>query len=83
MGYWTFEPESGTGLAEGDRVIINVTIILTDCLAIVSGIITVYNQDDTKDYCEIETGGEITNARSYLWFLERFPMLERLLGWVR
>lgn len=80
-GYWTFEPESGTSLAEGDCAIINVTFVLTDCQGLVYDIILVYNDDEpSKDYCEIETGGEIRKARSYLWFLERFPMLGRLMN---
>jgi parallel beta-helix repeat protein len=40
---------------------------------------------NNKDNCPLiwKWTNTRTRATSYLWFLERFPLLERLLGWIR
>ena len=38
---------------------------------------------EESDWAYLEVNIPRTRASSYLWFLERFPMLERLLDWIR
>ena len=83
-GSWTFYPKAGYNIEEGDYVIINVTCSITDKLGIYTGEIIVYNGDDSTDFCIIDTSVEVPRIRTTFnqllyWFLERFPLLERLL----
>lgn len=82
-GVWTFTPEYGTGLAEGDFVIIDVTCKLTDQFGIYSGEIRVYNDDNSSDFCLIDSSVEVPRERSYnalTWSLfQQFPLLEVFL----
>jgi len=84
-GTWTFTPSSGTGVAEGDCILIDVTCVLTDTWGDYTGTITVYNADDSTDFCEIDTSIELTRAKVLYnqWFralFEHFPMMQRLLN---
>ncbi|KYK21857.1 hypothetical protein AYK21_04410 [Thermoplasmatales archaeon SG8-52-2] len=84
-GTWTFSPSSGLGLNIYDCVIINVSCILTDLKGTYVGTITVYNADDSTDFCEIDTSVEVTRNRAsyYQWLellIEHYPMLGRLLS---
>jgi len=81
-GTWTFSPAGGTGVAEGDCDIIDVTCILTNTTGPYTGTITVYNADDSTDYCELDTSVEVPRARSHsiIWNLfEQFPVFYQIL----
>jgi hypothetical protein len=82
-GDWTFSAESGSGVAEGDCVIVDVTCVLTAPQGPYSGEILVYNADDTTDFCKVDTSVEIPRARSHnalIWNLfQQFPALQQIL----
>jgi hypothetical protein len=87
-GTWTFSPASGKGVREDDCVLVQVTCKLTENPGSYYGTIIVYNAEDSTDFCIIDTSVIVprTRASSYLWYewlLERFPLLERLLGGIR
>jgi hypothetical protein len=82
-GTWTFSPESGTGVAEGDCEVVDVTCVLTDTQGDYTGTITVVNSDDSSDKCVVDTSVIVPRAREKvnpftIWFLERFPILQWL-----
>ena len=81
-GTWTFSPAGGTGVAEGDCDIIDVTCVLTEEKGSYNGEITVYNADDSTDYCKIDTSAEVPRARTHnaIWnLLQQFPALYQIL----
>lgn len=54
-GTWTFTPNSGTGLAEGDCVTITVQVVAPpDEETEFTGKIKMINSDDPTDFCEID-----------------------------
>ena len=80
-GTWTFTPDSGTGVAEGDCEVIDVTCLLTDAQGDYTGSITIINSDDTSDKCVVDTSVTVPRSRERIypftmWFLERFPILQ-------
>jgi len=81
-GTWTFSPAGGTGVAEGDCDIIDVTCVLTEEKGDYTGEITVYNADDATDYCKLDTSVSVPRARTHsvIWNLfEQFPALYQIL----
>jgi len=82
-GTWTFTPAGGTGLAEGDCVIVDVTCVLTDTTGSYTGDIVIYNADDSTDYCKVPTSVEVPRARSqnvFFWnLLQQFPALYQMV----
>ncbi len=82
-GTWTFTPAGGTGVAEGDCVVVDVTCVLTEEKGTYNGDITVYNADDSSDYCKIDTSAEVPRARSHnalFWNLfQQFPALYQIV----
>jgi len=81
-GTWTFSPAAGTGVAEGDCDIVDVTCVLTETTGTYTGEITVYNADDSTDYCKIDCSVEVPRARTHsvIWNLfEQFPALYQIL----
>jgi hypothetical protein len=81
-GTWTFNPPSGTGVAEGDSVVVDVTCVLTEEEGKYDGDIFVYNADDATDFCELATSVEVPRARTHnaFWNLfEQFPALYQIL----
>jgi|GEM_PF-2423013 len=89
-GTWTFNPESGTGLEEGDTVTIDVEIVAPDEPETeFTGEVKVVNKDDPSDNCTIpvylKTPVNQNNMNSQSVqllqrFIQWFLMLERLLG---
>jgi hypothetical protein len=82
-GTWTFTPAAGSGVAEGDCDIIDVTCVLTEEEGDYTGEITVYNAKDATDYCKIDTSVSVPRTRSYnamIWNLfEQFPALYQIV----
>ncbi|UCF49208.1 MAG: hypothetical protein JSU91_05515 [Thermoplasmatales archaeon] len=81
-GTWTFTPASGTGVAEGDCVTVDVTCVVGEEEGDFSGVITVFNADDTTDNCKIDTSVTVPRARynALIWNLfEQFPALYQLV----
>jgi hypothetical protein len=83
-GTWTFTPENGADVAEGDCVTIDVTCVLTDTQGEYSGTIKVVNSDDSSDYCEIDSSVIVPRARSisnidFFRFYENHPVIYLLL----
>ncbi|KYK33195.1 MAG: hypothetical protein AYK22_01415 [Thermoplasmatales archaeon SG8-52-3] len=82
-GTWTFTPAGGTGVAEGDCVVVDVTCVVTDTTGTYNGEITVYNAKDSTDYCKIDTSVEVPRARSHnalMWNLfQQFPALYQIV----
>jgi hypothetical protein len=84
-GTWTFSPESGEGVAEGDSVKVDVTCVVTETQGAYSGIITIVNTDNPSDKCVVDTSVNVPRTRSYynpliLSLLDKFPMLEWLFN---
>jgi len=89
-GDWTFTPSSGTGLALGDSVTVDVEVIAPpDKETEFTGTVKVINSDDSSDSCEIDVYLQTPrNKAVYNPFLlklfERFPnafpILRYLLG---
>ena len=80
---WTFTPKAGSNLAEGDSVTIDVKCVLTEEKGTYNGEITIFNSDDTTDYCKIDTSVEVPRARSHNAFvfnlLQQFPALYQIV----
>ncbi len=82
-GTWTFTPESGEGVAEGDSVTVDVTCVVTDTTGTYSGEITVYNTDNPSDKCVVDTSIIVPRTKTaynslFQWFLESFQLIEML-----
>ena len=89
-GNWTLNPISGVGLTpEAGSVKINVTIIAPDNeTEEFFGNLTVINKHDRDDYYNLHVYLETPRTKPLRfnllsWFLERFPLMERLLNLVR
>jgi hypothetical protein len=86
-GTWTFTPSSGTDLAEGDSVTVEVEVVAPDEEEkTFTGEVTIVNSEDSSDTCTIPVS--LTTPRnkhsSLLLMLlerlfERFPLLEQIL----
>ena len=91
-GTWTFTPDGGTGLAAGDSVTINVTVVApAEKKKEFTGKVKIINVDDPTDYCEIDVILK-TPLSSNLYipsfiaklferFPNAFPLLRHLLGY--
>jgi hypothetical protein len=76
-GTWTFSPESGNDVAEGDCEVIDVTCVVTNTQGNYSGTITIINSDDNSDKCIIDTSVNVPRTRSlsnilFLKIFERY-----------
>ena len=90
-GTWTFIPSSGSDLAAGNMIMVNVTCVAPDEKPNeFTGNITIVNVENTSDYCVIPVylkTPQITGVL-FLQFLERFlvrfpnafPRLRYILG---
>jgi hypothetical protein len=83
-GNWTFTPESGTGLAEGDSVTITVEVVApAEKKKTFTGTIKLINSDDPTDFCEIDVSlktPRTTNGFNLLeWILQRYPNMFPIL----
>ena len=87
-GNWTITPESGTGLAGGDSVIVAVSVVSPpEKKKTFTGTIKIVNSDDPTDFCEIDvslkTPRTVTNPfilRILEKFPNAFPILRYILG---
>ena len=86
-GNWTFDPMSGVGLTpEAGSFKVNFTVVAPDNeTEEFSGILKVVNKHDRDDYYNLSVNLKTPRNKPlsfYLlsWFLERFPLLERLLN---
>jgi len=82
-GTWTFDPESGTDLLEGDTVEIDVEIVAPDeAETNFTGEVVLVNSEMSIDICTIDVILATPVSQSYP-FLEllaqRFPILAKIL----
>ena len=75
-GDWTFDPESGTDLEEGDTVTIDVEVVAPDEQEqTFTGEIVLVNSEDSADTCTIDVSlATPVNQQSF-----SFPLIQRLL----
>ena len=89
-GTWSFDPDSGTGLEEGDTVTINVEVVAPDEPETeFTGEVKIVNSEDPSDYCIIPVSlatpvnQQVINPLLQM-ILERFPnafpILRQVLG---
>jgi len=89
-GTWTFDPESGTGLEEGDTVTIDVEVVAPDEPETeFSGEVVLVNSEDPDDTCIIDVSlatpvNQFQSSQQIPRFLqsiiERYPILRHLIG---
>ena len=84
-GNWTFAPYNGTYIAEGDCAITDVEIIAPEKEGRYYAELRICNKDDKTDFCSLDFFVRVGNPRCLdnkvlFRFLERFPLLERLLN---
>jgi len=89
-GDWTFYPESGTGLEEGDTVTIDVEVIAPDEQEeTFTGEIKIINSENESDFCIIPVSlatpvSQFQSNQQIPTFLqsiiERYPILRQVLG---
>ena len=88
-GTWTFTPSSGTGVAQGSWVTVTASVVPpSQPNQHFTGFITVTNNADATDSCQIPVSLDTPRARLinslFLQFLEQhpsmFPLLRILLG---
>ena len=89
-GTWTFTPESGEDVSEGDSVTITVNVIApTNESEEFTGTIKIINSDFLYDFCEIDVYLKTPRSReTYNTFFQRlfehfpnaFPILRQLFG---
>ncbi len=80
-GVWEVIPDSGTDLAYGGSVTIQVTVTAPpDENSEFIGNVKMINTDDPSDYCEVDVvlntpkvNPRYTNFNLFSWFIERFP----------
>jgi hypothetical protein len=87
-GTWTFTPDSGTGLADGSWVTVDVSVVApNEKNKEFTGKVKVINSDDPTDFCEIDiilkTPREKTLYNPLVKILEQFPIVFSLLKYVR
>ena len=90
-GTWTFTPDGGTGLAAGDSVIVNVTVVApAEKKKEFTGKVKIVNLDNASNFCEIDVI-LVTPLSSHQYippfmtklferFPNAFPLLRHLLG---
>jgi hypothetical protein len=91
-GNWTFTPNSGTGLAEGDAVTITLQVVAPpEKKTNFTGKVKVINSDNISDFCEINVylktplnqglPSQSFLARLFERFPNALPILRHLLGY--
>ena len=91
-GNWTFTPNSGTGLAEGDAVTITLQVVAPpEKKTNFTGKVKVINSDNISDFCEINVylktplnqglPSQSFLARLFERFPHAFPILRQLMGY--
>ncbi len=74
---WAFTPSSGTDLADGSWVTVDVSVVApSEKNAEFTGIVKIVNSNDPGDFCEIDVSLTTPRARTnniILRILERFP----------
>lgn len=82
-GNWTFDPESGIDLLEGETTTINVEIVAPNVEETTfSGEVVLVNSEDPDDICviQVELITPLSHSVSVLELLaQRFPILARIL----
>ncbi len=85
-GTWTFTPDSGTGLADGSWVTVDVSVVApSETEKEFTGIVKIINSDDPGDFCEIDVSLTTPRARTnniILRILERFPNAIPILKYI-
>jgi hypothetical protein len=87
-GTWTFTPFNGYDLTPEDGpVIVDVEIIVpSEGNKIFSGSVKIVNTEDSSDFCLIhvylKTSGNKAINTLFLRFLEHFPLLQKILGYI-
>ena len=86
---WTFTPPTGAGIAEGDCIIINVSVEAPmQKNQNFTGKIKIINLADPTDYCEVDTtlvtpkNVPFFNSNLLNWLFERFPNAFPILRYV-
>lgn len=89
-GTWTFTPASGTDLADGGSVAVNVTVVApAEKKQEFTGKVKIVNMENASDFCEIDVILKTPCTQQYVpLFLTRlferfpnaFPLLRHLLG---
>jgi len=85
-GTWSFDPDSGTDLEEGDTVTIDVEVIAPNVEEeTFTGDIVIINSNDPSDTCTIPVSltTPVTQPVQYPLlelFRERFPLLNQILN---
>ena len=88
-GSWTFTPSSGTDLTPEDGITtIEVTIVAPENKQEFSGIVKIVNINNSEDFCNLHVSlstlrNKITTNTLFLRFLERFPILQKLLHLIK
>jgi len=89
-GTWSFNPESGTGLEEGDTVIIDVEVIAPDEPETeFTGEVKIVNSEDPSDYCiiavslvtpvnQFQSNQQIPRFMQII--IEHYPVMRQVLG---
>ena len=76
-GTWTFTPESGTGVAKGSWVTVNVSVVAPiEKKQTFIGKLKIVNTDNSSDFCEIDVSLTTPRLRAISIIqkiLERFP----------
>jgi len=87
-GTWTFTPDSGTGVADGSWVTVDVSVVApNEKNKEFTGKVKVINSDDPTDFDEIDiilkTPREKTLYNPLVKVLEQFPIVFSILKYVR
>jgi hypothetical protein len=87
-GTWTFTPASGTGIAKGSWVQVNVSVVApTEKKQTFTGKVKIVNTDNSSDFCEIAVSLTTPRVRA-ITILQRildrfpnaFPLLRQILS---
>ena len=89
-GNWTFNPENGTGLEEGDTVTIDVEVVAPDePEETFTGEIKIINSENASDFCiiDVSLATPVSQFQSHQQIpsflqsiIERYPILRQVLG---
>jgi hypothetical protein len=82
-GTWTFTPESGTGVAKGSWVTVNVSVVApNEKKQTFTGKVKIVNTDNSSDFCEIDVSLTTPRVRAITIIqriLEKFPNAFQIL----
>ncbi len=87
-GIWTFNPESGIGLGQGESIIVNVEVVAPNKKNTeFEGEIVIVNAFDSDDFCTIEVSlitphNYIPNFLLRNLLSERFPILQKIFNFL-